>query len=386
MKRAKLFFLILIASYTTAFSINFQFISVQDFLQENPQAHYTKCFDQTWFNFTMFPLSVNPAQQPSAGFFKETFILSIPQGRALPVTGCVITHDNKIVKNLLWKEMPHNLEFLNSVPELEGCHLQHKVVLISQPAYENYWHWTSEVLGRLALLEMFDVEYDYLLIPLAARPFMKDSLKLWGIPEHKIINLPQNPKFYVQAQELIVPSLVSTTNYNMSYFSCYAQPEIVQYIRAKLLAGAVNNRSEKKLAKRIFISRKDTPVRQIINEDEVFALLQPYGFERYQLSQLSMADQINLFHDAEIILAPQGTCLANTIFCKPETIIVELFQGLCDSTFWYLSQSLGLTYIPVPTTTFNPDYYTAWSQHTVMSLEAIEKVINTIIVPNQLNT
>jgi hypothetical protein len=96
---------------------------------------------------------------------------------------------------------------------------------------------------------------------------------------------------------------------------------------------------------------------------------------RYELERLSVAQQILLFHNAETIISPQGTGLANCIFCTPKTQIIELFQGLNDCTFWYLSQELGLNYTPIKTIEFSTNYFTGWSDNTRMPLNIIEKMI-----------
>jgi capsular polysaccharide biosynthesis protein len=82
-----------------------------------------------------------------------------------------------------------------------------------------------------------------------------------------------------------------------------------------------------------------------------------------------------LFHNAEIIIAPQGTSAANILFCTPKTQIFELFQGLNDCTFWYISQILNLNYTPIATTDFVNNYYQAWQSDTYMSPSIIQTII-----------
>jgi capsular polysaccharide biosynthesis protein len=180
---------------------------------------------------------------------------------------------------------------------------------------------------------------------------------------------------YIQAQSVIVPSLVSNTNFGGVLGSCYVQEKLIAYVCKKLLTTALAHTTGVPLASRIFISRKDAPQRHIINEDAVFALLQPYGFVRYELSKLCVTDQILLFHNAEIIISAQGTGLANSIFCKKNSLVIELMQGLNDCTFWYLSQMLSFAYVPIKTTNFIHDYVHAWQSDTYMPLLIIQEVI-----------
>ena len=72
---------------------------------------------------------------------------------------------------------------------------------------------------------------------------------------------------------------------------------------------------------------------------------------------LSVAEQILLFNNAEIVVAEQGSGLTNILFCNPETKVVEIFQALIDNCFWWLSNVMQLNYIPVKTLEVDVDYF-----------------------------
>lgn len=378
MKHVQHIFLLTLIHTCTASTTELNFINLHTWLEQYPNIQYQKCLDEYSFNFYPFPLSIDPTQQPNDGIFDETYVLTIPQGKALATTGSLLSEKDYIIDDFIWQKRYHNIGYLENSPKLQNIYIPHNVAMIVQPAYQNYWHWISEVLCRLAILDLSNIEYDYLCIPQYDH-FMKKSIELWGINPKKIIALPNNPNLCIQAENLIIPSLIGRNNSTGALLSCYAHKELISYVRNKLLSAA-RACSTKKFAEKIFISRKDTPIRNILNEDDVFALLQSHGFERYELSTLSMQDQIMLFHHAKIIVAPQGTCLANTIFCKPETKVFELFQGLCDSTFWYLSQILGYNYTPVQTIPFLTDYFIAWQTHTIIPLPIIENLLRLLEV------
>ncbi len=103
---------------------------------------------------------------------------------------------------------------------------------------------------------------------------------------------------------------------------------------------------------KIFISRKNAPARNIINEDEIFHLFEQKGFIKYTLETLSTLEQITLFHNAKIIVAAHGAALINTLFCKPSTHIIEIFQERSDCCFYYLSQRMELNHHCIQTIDF----------------------------------
>ena len=54
-------------------------------------------------------------------------------------------------------------------------------------------------------------------------------------------------------------------------------------------------------------------------------VLQPLGFERILLAELSTADQIQAFSEAEVIVGPHGAGLSNLVFSTRETRVFEFF-------------------------------------------------------------
>lgn len=348
----------------------FNFVPLVDILQKHSEISYTLAGEKVVFDYKPFPLSIDHSKQPFKGYLLSTFILKIPHAVVQGMNGLILI-DNKIIDEMVWRACPTAYG-----PELQASQGEKnkalgKVAVITQPAYGNYFHWTIEVLARLALLEKENIEYDYLYVPQTSK-FMRDSLKMWGISEEKII-APTSDDFAIQADEIILPSLVSNSNHGWTQFVNYIRPELVEYVKNKLLQNAQNS-EYKNFSKKIFISRKDAPFRKLINEDEIFHALEKYGFERYELSKLTVVEQIQLFTQAEIIVSPQGTGLANSIYCNQTTKIIELFQGLCDCTFWYIAQDFGLNYIPVQTINFEHNFLKAWRGDTAMPVTVVEKI------------
>jgi capsular polysaccharide biosynthesis protein len=357
----------------------FNIVPVKELIKQNPNIEYHKCYDEISFTYKPFPLSINPASHPHTGFFKENFILTIPQA-TVQAYGLVLAN-NQFIQELIWKGWYHNLVHVQKFNDHQIIQVPGRLAVFTHEAAHNYFHWISEMLSRLAMLEMQGMEYDYLYVPQTTAHFIPETLKLWGIDPKKIVTTPQNT--CLQADQLIVPSMVSNVSFGGVVGSCYTQPHLIDYVKTKLLKAALQHQPSIILNPRVFISRKDAPQRLIINEDAVFELFQAQGFERYELDKLCVTDQILLFHNAEVIVSPQGTGLANSIFCKPETKIIELFQCLNDATFWYLSQDLNLNYRPIQTAVFLKDYIPAWSTNTYMPLMIIKKLIDDLNLSTQ---
>jgi capsular polysaccharide biosynthesis protein len=98
-------------------------------------------------------------------------------------------------------------------------------------------------------------------------------------------------------------------------------------------------------ARRLLISRADSPFRRIANEPEVAELLARCGFETIVPGRLPFADQIAAFRDATHIVGGHGAGLANILFSPPGTRVLEVFHPLYGTwAYAMIAPTLGLEY------------------------------------------
>ena len=97
---------------------------------------------------------------------------------------------------------------------------------------------------------------------------------------------------------------------------------IVKYLRKKFL----KENSAKNYFNKIYIDRSDSINRhcKLINNNKVKEFLRLQGFRILKLTKLSFKQQIEIFSNAKIIVAPHGAGLANIVFCKKNTKIIEI--------------------------------------------------------------
>lgn len=391
---------------------DFNIASIQDILKQRPDIEYIKCHDAQHFEYKPFPISRFPELQPKKGLLAESFIAKIPNGQVCSWHGW-IKIDNNIIQEFIFpyamlngqKDMLKYFKFQN-IKKIKG-----KVAVITMPFDNCYGHWMCNVLGRLALLELNNIQYDWLYVSID-QPFMKETLEICGVDISKVIT-PFGQNYYIEADELIVPSHIGirapypnqsiinesslkpfyhywnlkTTEQissislpqNISIQDCffpwtplcgyYLSQWLIDYLQNKFLPTIQN--SSQTFCDKVFISRKDSG-RHMTNEDEVFKLFEQLGFKKYMLSQLSMKEQITLFNNAKIIIATNGSSLTNQLFCKPKTTIIELFLGRSDSTFYYTSNLLNLNHHCIQTMDFKD---IEGNQNTQIPLFIIQKFI-----------
>jgi hypothetical protein len=183
-------------------------------------------------------------------------------------------------------------------------HVSGRVAVLNTRFSHNFYHWMIDILPRLAPLRRLGAEADYYLIDCLS-PFQQSVLAALGIASQQLIQ--PHCRLLLEADELIVPSLPTP--------ACIR--ELGQMLADGL--GVVGRES-----RRIYISRRRTGTRTIQNEDELERLLESHGFETHYMETYSLAKQGQLIADAEIVVAPHGAGLANLLFARPRTHVIEI--------------------------------------------------------------
>ena len=93
----------------------------------------------------------------------------------------------------------------------------------------------------------------------------------------------------------------------------------------------INPKTSVETSKKIYVTREDSNYRKIINEGDVVTLLREKGYKVINPQLYEIDEQIEIFSNAEKIIAPHGSNLANIIFCKPGTEIFEITPTFRDN-------------------------------------------------------
>lgn len=340
----RLIYLLLLSNFLH--SLDIQKISCLDFARLFPETEIMHSTGKSYFDFGRYPMIKDdePSQPISSGYFLDSFIISIPNATVLfdaqefyaYINGYFI-NETKI--RLMEPELLCNLT--NKTVPADITHIQGTVILLTNSFSWCYFHWINDIINKLALIDLFEIEYDYICIP-QYKPYMQETLQLWGITPEKII--PTQLGMCFQADKVIIQTSPNDLNPEIQTCSNYMQKITTHYLRKKLLPTALQ-KSTATFSSKVFISRKDAQGRRPIpNEDEIFELFAAHGFQRYNLADMSLADQITLFHKATDIACFHGAGLTNILFCKPHTNIIEIFHNHYALEYWYLSKILNLHY------------------------------------------
>ncbi len=205
---------------------------------------------------------------------------------------------------------------------------------------ESIYHWTIDGIGRLAAAAPADLaEVTDLLLPAGLGPVQQDLLARAGLPGHWRRHWV-GPGEAVAVARLVLPWSIES---DFSVGGNHRPHPCISPYFARFATGAPAG------PRRIYIDRRASPNRRLQNEDEVVAALAGFGCVPVRLEELSGAEQIGLFANAEAIVAPHGAGLAHLVHARPGTALLELHAAhWVNWCYRRHAAVLGLRYDAIP--------------------------------------
>lgn len=231
-----------------------------------------------------FPLSQDGADG-HVGFVDKRFIIQLAAGEFRP------------------RAMPPAAPRRIKGPVLAVCGFYH----------QTYSHWLIDILPKLWALRWLEAAglrdaTVALPDPLSAK--QREMLRLLGVDEERIALIKREE--WVVADHLLVPSRPS----RMYDFIAPEAFQIYDELAERALAETPVDVS--RLPRRIYAAREAAAGRRrLLNEDEIVTVLERAGYAPVEFKDLSVAEEIALFRNAEAIAAPHGSALAGIAFMRP---------------------------------------------------------------------
>lgn len=273
----------------------------------------------------------------------EAFVLCLDRGISTKICAN-LTESGRLVEKVSaqfgYKDPEAHVIFRSPQLFPEIKHHNNSVVTLTAYGQDNYFHWLFDVLPKIHLIKKLRLKPDKIYVE-HRRRFQKETIDILGYKSEQIIDA--NQVKFVSASKLIVPSLPGASVGIIPAWVC-------DFLRQSFLENNFQELSSLPEScnykhKKIYISRADASRRRIINEPELIALVESYGFAVVKLERMRFLDQVKLFKNAEVIVAPHGAGLANLVFCKKLTKIIEIFSpNYVNVCFWCLSSQVELDY------------------------------------------
>lgn len=221
-------------------------------------------------------------------------------------------------------------------------------IMLSGLASECYGHWFAEFLPRLLHLEQHPRFAEIPIIVDEAMPASHyDFLRA----------LVANPLHIVaRGAALEVGTLIVAPTMTFFPVELFADHAVPAEHQASWTVGALRYIGDRIRARfgecanasgRIFLSRKNSTWRRLLNEQEILDDLQLLGFRAVYLEECSFEEQVRIFQGAGFVVAPNGSALNSLVFARPD--VKSLIIGQRNHFNWggWLGPMMDLGYSPV---------------------------------------
>jgi len=197
----------------------------------------------------------------------------------------------------------------------------------------NHYHLHVDFLPRLLFLKETEPAQLTLLLP--DTPYFRNSIQsiltLFNFNFKNILYLKSGEIAFVK-QCLFISKTVTTG---------FSNPDLIGKLKERI------NLPNTQPSKRIYVKRKNTPVRKVLNEAEVEEILiNCYGFEVVDFSDYPIAEQVQLAANTQIMVGMHGAGLTNVLFMPKGTKLVEFRRNGLHYThcYWHLAAAVGIDY------------------------------------------
>lgn len=264
-----------------------------------------------------------------SGNFEPAFLARLPGGRVFG-SGNVLSPDGRTIARDVSPDFgkPFEEHWLLTYKKIRPpVPLHGTTAVIATTLGAGYSHWLLEELPRLLALKPDDCET---LIAHAAQPYNREAFARQGFAG-KI--LPAKRKAHHQCGQLLVPSLGQLTPSTVRLLDEFTEP-------LRLPSSP--------FGERLYISREKAKRRRVANDSELWTELASHGFVKLHLEELTWTQQITAFRAAKVLVAPHGAGLANLVFCRPGTKVIELFhRSYVSPLYWQIAALKKLDYHPI---------------------------------------
>lgn len=207
------------------------------------------------------------------------------------------------------------------------------LLMASRYTQHNYFHWIFEGVARLWCLEALpDAGRLALFVHADAdRAYHRDVLAALNV---------RNP---------MIPLTGDAVLLKRAYFPSFLAPGSfsapqIDWLRRRLMP-AFGAPMWPQGGRRIYLSRADVAVRSLSNEAGLIDMLRRRGFEIAVPGRMSVAEQISLFSEAAVVVAPHGAGNTNMIFAPPGAALLELTPRSTGAIlYWMTAKEAGQRY------------------------------------------
>jgi hypothetical protein len=264
--------------------------------------------------------------------FPELTVSCIQHGRVATSEGTVISPDDRVFEEFTHQwggSIWNNSVFMN--PGLQPPEFKDGAwaTLVVPASIINVGHWLMDGVLRLAVLEGAGLAKETRLILPNLQSKFTEPIEALGYGPSRYGGLQGG---HWEVEHLLVPSYVSPPG--------YMRPWACRWLRNRLGV------EDKPIGKRrLWISRSHARWRRLVNEEELFPILQKAGFEPVELERLSFREQVKTLSQAGVVAGPHGAGMTDLLFAPRGIRVLEFFNpGFVNPVFYSMANALDQEY------------------------------------------
>ena len=199
-----------------------------------------------------------------------------------------------------------------------------------------HYHWFCDTLPRIYSVKDSLKDY-YLLLP-DHSPYIKEV----GLKSLELLGLHPKGIEYIKHKEVLKVKYLSLVT--LGCLPGYINDHIISKISVDILKGAGYNST--KPDRKLYIARGNVRYRKILNEDQVLAVMESFGYEIVKYENMTLMEQIEITSSAKCVVSIHGAGLTNILYMQPGSNVLEfrrdrIYHNQC---FWHLADALHLNY------------------------------------------
>jgi capsular polysaccharide biosynthesis protein len=195
-----------------------------------------------------------------------------------------------------------------------------------------YYHWICDVLTRLHTVLPRLTPDIQVVLPARMTAWQSRSLELIGLPLSQCV--PYTGKRPWKVEHLFYASPVAMTGDH--------EKESLHWVRDTIWQRCLGRVPARAGWRKLYLARRNTASRNVINEAELLPLLQERGFEVVDCGTLNFDEQVRLFSEAACVAGPHGAALTNILWSPPGIKVFEIFEpSAVRRCYWSMCKTLG---------------------------------------------
>jgi len=197
-------------------------------------------------------------------------------------------------------------------------------------------HWMFDSICKYCIIRDSSIDINDLeniIVNTSSQQFQKETINLLDLGDINIIERNKGNEL------LKLDYLIDVTPIRVSMYTRSWQ---IEFIR-DLFSNKKDRPNINKDYSKIFINRSSGR-RKVIDNSDFHQYLKCNGFEILNLENYSVTEAKYMFERANVILGPHGAGFSNIVFCKPNTLVIELFSQHISSEFYNFSEVLNLNH------------------------------------------